>query len=177
VLQIDKKVFKKAIGLKNIDQCKGSKKRKAIPKLPYQLTVTQLFKWFAETLESKKHVGQVIVDSSRRYNTSILKTWNLCQEEHLPTIKGGVSKLIKNHVTALCFAEKNFLSGGLEITDLISYTTFFGVRELLSKNKKIGIPLIWGKIRERKVIRLIEEEEIKEFFGIKKGEAYKDLKE
>jgi hypothetical protein len=177
VLEIDKKIFKKAIGLKNKSQCKGSKERKAVPKLPYQLTAAQLFQWFAETLDSKEHIGQVIVDSSRKYNTSILKTWNLCQEGHLPTIQGKVSKLIKSHVTALCFAEKNFLSGGLEITDLISYITFFRVRELLSKNKDIGIPLIWESIREKKVLKSIEEKYVKEFFGIKKGEVYKDLKE
>jgi hypothetical protein len=51
------------------------------------------------------------------------------------------------------------------------------VRELLSKNKDIGIPLIWESIREKKVLKSIEKKEIKEFFGIKKGEVYKDLKE
>jgi hypothetical protein len=176
VLEVDKRIFKKAIGLENKEQCKGSKKRKAIPKLPYQLTASKLFKWFAKTLKSEGRIGQVVVDSSRRYNTSILKTWNLCQEGHLPTTKGVVSELINHHVTALCFAEKKFLSGGLEITDLISYITFFRVRELLSKNKDIGIPLIWEKIKERKVLKLIEEKEIKEFFGIKKDEVHKDLK-
>ncbi|KKP92277.1 MAG: hypothetical protein UR96_C0017G0009 [candidate division WS6 bacterium GW2011_GWC1_36_11] len=84
--------------------------------------------------------------------------------------------MINDKVSALCFAEKNFLSGGLEITDLISYITFFRVRELLSKNKEIGIPLIWNKIKEKKALRLVTEEEIKEFFGIEVNEVYKDLK-
>lgn len=176
VLEIDKKIFKKAIGLQDENQCEGSKERKAVSKLPYQLTVIQLFEWFAQALESKERVGQVIVDSSRKYNTSILKTWNLCLEGHLPTIKGRPSEIIKDHVTALCFAEKKFLSGGLEITDLISYVTFFRVRELLTKNKDIGIPNIWEPIRDRNVLRKTEEREIKEFFGIKEGEVYKDLK-
>jgi hypothetical protein len=70
----------------------------------------------------------------------------------------------------------SLLSGGLEITDLISYITFFRVRELLSKNKDTGIPLIWEKIKERKVLRVIEESEIRDFFGIKKDEVHKDLK-
>ena len=76
----------------------------------------------------------------------------------------------------MCFAEKNFLSGGLEITDLISYITFFRVRELLSKNEDIGIPLIWNEIRRKEALRTIEDSEIKEFFEIRENEVYKDLK-
>jgi hypothetical protein len=176
VLKVDKTVFKKAIGLTSTTQCKGSKKRKAIPKLTYQLTVSLLYKWFAQTLKSNDGLGQVIVDSSRKYNTSILKTWNLCQEGHLPMINGKLSELIKDRVTTLCFAEKCFLSGGLEITDLISYITFFHVRELITENEKIGIPLIWNVIAKKEKLTTIDEIEIKKFFGIKKGEVYKDLK-
>jgi len=176
ILEVDKVAFKKAIGLIDEQQCTGSKERKNVPELPYKILASELFVWFAEYLESKQHIGQVIADSRRAGDSRLLKTLSVCKEGHLPTINGRISVLINDKVSALCFAEKNFLSGGLEITDLISYITFFRVRELLSKNKEIGIPLIWNKIKEKKALRLVTEEEIKEFFGIEVNEVYKDLK-
>lgn len=176
VLEVDKKVFKAAIGLTDEEQCKGSKERKGVPELPYKILASQLFVWFAEYLKSTDRIGQVIADSRRLGDHQLLKTLNVCKEGHLPTIDGDTSLLIKEKVTALCFAEKNFLSGGLEITDLISYVTFFRVKELLSQNEEIGIPIIWKEIKEKKALRTIAMEEIREFFEIEENEVYKDLK-
>jgi hypothetical protein len=176
VLEIDKRVFKKAIGLESKEQCKGSKKRKEVPELPYKLLASNLFKWFAEMLKVQKQIGLVIADSRRGGDHQLLKTLNICKEGNMPTIKGEISKIIKERVTAICFADKNFLSGGLEITDLISYITFFRVRGLLSRNKDRGIPLIWEQVRDREGLKEIKEKEIKKFFAIKKDEVYKDLK-
>lgn len=176
VLEVEKKTFKTAIGLTNEEQCKGSKERRNVPELPYKILAADLFVWFAEYLKSTDRIGQVIADSRRLGDHQLLKTLTACKEGHLATIDGNTSLLIKEKVTALCFAEKNFLSGGLEITDLISYVTFFRVRELLSKNEDIGIPYIWNEIREKKALRIVKEREIREFFEIGKNEVYKDLK-
>lgn len=176
ILKIDKKVFKESIGLEDEEQCKGSKRKKDIPELPYKVLASQLFVWFANYLEENNHIGQVIADSRRGGDHQLLETFHLCQEGHLSQIKEEVSELIKGRVTAICFADKNFLSGGLEITDLISYVTFFRVRELLKQNEGIGIPLIWEKIRDKKVLEELTDNNIKEILGIGEDGVYKDLK-
>lgn len=176
ILEVNKKIFKKAIGLTDEEQCKGSKERKEIPELPYKILATYLFIWFAEYLQEENRIGQVITDSRRVGDHQLLKTLNICKEGHLPSMNKETSLHIKERVTALCFAEKNFLSGGLEITDLISYITFFKVRKLLSKNEDIGIPLIWEEIKMKKALKTITERDIRVFFGIKDGEVHKALK-
>jgi len=175
-LEIDKKIFKKALGLKDKEECKGSKERKQIPELPYKMLASKLFIWFASYLRDNNRIGQVIADSRRGGDHQLLKTLNLCQEGHLPRVNGNMSRLIKEKVSAICFADKNFLSGGLEITDLISYVTFFRVRELLTQNEDIGIPFIWEKIRDKKALNKLKERDIKTFFGIEKDGVYKALK-
>jgi hypothetical protein len=176
VLEIDKRLFKEAIGLEDPKECKGSKKRKEVPELPYKVLASQLFIWFAQYLKSENRIGQVFSDSRRGGDHQLLKTLNLCKEGHLPQINGDLSVLIKERITALSFAEKNFLSGGLELTDLISYITFFRVRKLLAQNKKKGIDILWNEIKNKNPLQKVSTSEIRNFLGIKKDEVYKDLK-
>lgn len=176
IIKIDKKTFKEAIGLENAEQCSGSKEKKNIPELPYKVLASQLFKWFTDYLEDNDHIGQIVVDSRRGGDHELLETFHLYQEGHSHQVSEEMSEIMKERITAICFADKNFLSGGLEITDLLSYVTFFRVRELLTQNEHIGIPIIWNEIKNKKALIEYSSNDIRELLGIEEGEVYKDLK-
>lgn len=176
VLEVNKQLFRDVLGIKSLDDFKGSKERKEMSDFPYRVMSSIHFKWFADFLEKNDAIGQIICDSRRGADHHLLNTLNLCKEGHVPYSDGTASKKIKKHVTAICFGEKNFLSGGLEITDLISFVTYFRVRRLITANQHVGIDKIWSNLSGK--IKLVEvgEKSIRNFFDIKKGEVHKYLK-
>lgn len=175
ILEINKDLFKKVLGVKSLNDFKGSRERKEIPDFPYRVMSSILFKWFADYLDKNKAIGQIICDSRRGADHHLLNTLNLCKEGHVPYMDKDTTNKIRKLITAICFSEKNFLSGGLEITDLISYTSYFRVRHMLTPNKHIGLDKIWRQINRRADINKVSENQIRNFFDIKKGEVHKYL--
>lgn len=176
VLEINKQVFRDVLGIESIDDFRGSKERKEMPDFPYRVMSTILFKWFSDYLEGHDVIGQIICDSRRGADHHLLNTLNLCKEGHVPYSDSTVSAKIKKRVSAICFGEKNYLSGGLEITDLISFISYFRVRRLISANQNIGVDKIWSVINKRIDIIPVGEKPIRAFFDLKKGEVHKYLK-
>lgn len=176
IFEINKGLFKKALGIKSNMDFKGDRKRKELKDYPYRVMASGLFIWFENYLVKNDYIGQVIVDSRRGGDHQLLKTLNLCKEGHIPDIDKITSHRITERITAVCFSEKNFLSGGLEITDLVSYTTFIRVRRLLTQHKSIGLDLLWKEINKKSKLVKIDGARVKRFFGIKKGEVHKYLK-
>lgn len=176
IIEVNKEIFRSVLGIKSLEDFKGSTERKQMPDLPYRVMSSILFKWFSDHLEQQQAIGQIICDSRRGADHHLLNALNLCKEGHIPYIDKMANVKIKKSITAICFGEKNFLSGGLEITDLISYVSYFRVRRLLTANKHIGIDQIWSKLSERTKITQLEEKPVRNFFGLKKGEVHKYLK-
>jgi hypothetical protein len=179
VLEVDKMLFRKVIGIESNQDFKGDRKRKEMKDYPYRVMASILFGWFAQTLKRNNTIGQVVADSRRGADHQLLKTLNICKEGHIPYPNSKTAEQINDHITAICFAEKNYLSGGLEITDLISYVTFFKVRRKISANKNIGIDKIWGVIRDQKNFSLekITSDEIRRHFNLEKNEVHKYLRQ
>jgi len=171
----NKSEFNNALGIRSAQDFKGDKKRKEMKDFPYRVMASYLFATFAKYLEKQDRIGGILADSRRGGDHQLLKTLHLCKENNIPFNKGYI-KPLKEKINAISFAEKGYLSGGLEITDLISYTSFFRARRLLSSVKNQGIDLIWEVIREKAKFRILKEDSIRKFFKIKKDEVYKCLK-
>ena len=173
---IDKEEFKKALGVTSMDDFKGDSKRKEMKDYPYRVMVSYLFAVFGFYPDQNNYIGQIIADSRRGADYHVLKTLSLCKEGIVPFKEIIVKKAVRERISAICFAEKGFMSGGLEITDLISYVSFFRARRLISSQKDIGIDLIWDKIRENSKYVELRERAIRRFFGIKPDGVHKYLK-
>jgi len=172
---IDKGKFSKALGVKTIEDFKGTAERKEMKDYPYRVSATYIFAKFGEYLINQDSVGEIIADSRKGGDHQLLKTLDLCKENVVP-LTGDYHKAIKERISAICFAEKGFLSGGLEITDIVSYTTFNKVIRKLSSMADSGIDKIWEQIRPVANINKIGESAVRRYFRIKKGEVHKYLK-
>lgn len=176
IIEIDKKEFKKALGIKSDDDFKGSKEKREIPDFPYRVMASTLFAWFGVYLKENKVIGQIIADSRRGADHHLLNTLNMCKQGNVPFTNKETSLVINEKITAICFSEKHFLSGGLEITDLVSYVSYFRARRLISQNKHIGIDKLWDVISKKTQIEKIGEDDVRRFFGLKKDEVHKYLR-
>lgn len=172
---ISKSEFKSALGISSLEDFKGHKKRKEMKDFPYRLMAAYHFGIFGKYLEDKNYIGQVLADSRRGGDSQLLKTLGLCKEMRVK-FNQGYAETVRNRIQAISFAEKNFLSGGLEITDLISYVSFFRARRVLSKHKEIGITKIWKSIRQKAEFRRFSQTDVRKFFDIKKDGVHKNLK-
>lgn len=176
VVYIDKQEFRSALGVKTLDDFKGSKERKEMKDFPYRALASFLFGCFGKYLDEKGHIGQIIADSRKGGDYQLLKTLHLCKEKVIP-FNPGYREAVKDRVTAICFAEKGFLSGGLEITDIISYISYHRIKRLILANKSKGSDLLWKAIRKRKKMFVkIDKNKVRRFFNLKKGEVHKYLK-
>lgn len=175
ITEVNKVEFREVLGIKSIDQLKGSSERKEMKEYPYRVTASNIFSKFGRYLIDRNSIGQIVADSRKGGDHQLLKTLDLCKENVLP-IDEYHFKGIKNHISAICFAEKNFLSGGLEITDLISFTRYNRAIRNISGLSSTGIDKVWNVIKRISKITKIKNSEVKKFFGIGKGEVHKYLK-
>lgn len=175
VTVISKNEFKLALGVKSVDDFKGDKKRKEMKDYPYRLMAAYHFEIFARYLDKEDKIGQILADSRRGADAQLLKTLNLCKESRVK-FNQGYARAVKTRIQAISFAEKNFLSGGLEITDLISYVSFFRARRILSQHEEIGVKKIWEVIRSRAKFKKFSKANVRKFFEIKKDGVHKNLK-
>ena len=178
IVSVDKASFKQALGVKSNDDFKGSTERKEMKDYPYRIMSSVIFKWFAAYLRNADSIVQIVVDSRRGGDFQLLKSLNLCKD-----LKGPLgitaAKLIRDRCTAICFAEKYFLSGGLEITDLISYTSFFHAKSSISTMDHIKLNLAWNQIRKRlpnKNLTQLTTNQVKNFFKVGQDGVHKYLK-
>ena len=168
ILQINKKVFKKALGIKSNKDFQGSWRRNKMVDFPYKIMFTYFLGWFTKYIKDD-YIGSITIDSRRGADKNLIDALDQSID---PTsdYEEKVKKIIKNKCTALCFANKSFLSGALELTDFISYTSFFKSRRMLSQVKKWGFIKVWNAIKTKiddSKITLITEKNIVKFFKIK----------
>ena len=142
VVEIDKSAFREALGIKSDENFKGDSKRKEMKDYPYRIMASYLFALFGAYLEKNDCIGQILADSRKGGDHQLLKTLHMCKEKLVPFRDGRHSEVIKKRVQAICFAEKGYLSGGLEIADLISYVTFLRARRMISSKEYLGMHLI-----------------------------------
>ncbi|NTU47139.1 hypothetical protein HGA88_05935 [Candidatus Roizmanbacteria bacterium] len=74
---------------------------------------------------------------------------------------------------------KDYLSGGIELTDYISYTSFFKARKIIKDQKKVGLYGVWKQIKKKTAnsnIHILSKEEIRRFFRISKDGVHPYLK-
>ncbi len=172
---ISKRRFRAALGIKSINDFKGSSERKDMKDYPYRVAASYIFAMFGKYLSKNNSVGQIIADSRKGGDHQLLKTLNLCKEKAVP-IKDEYHEAIKNRISAICFAEKGFLSGGLEIADIVSYVTFNRAMRRMSATKITGIDKIWEQIKPKAQIIQINQDFVRRYFKLKAGEVHKYLK-
>lgn len=178
IFSINKKLFRRSLGITTPDDLKGSKKRRSMRHFTYDIACTKLFARFAKYLEKNNNVGQIIVDARIGGNQQILNALNKSKDPTSTLDRKDVGQ-IKKRCTAICFAEKNYLSGGLEITDLISYTSFFHVRRQMSSMEHLKLNNVWYIIKSRLYrndIKQLRLREIQKFFNIGADGVHKFLK-
>lgn len=175
IAEVNKEDFRSVLGIRNPEDLKGSSEKKEMKDFPYRVAASYIFARFGEYLKNKDSMGQIIADSRKGGDHQLLKTLDLCKEKAVP-IKDIYHKAIRERVSAICFAEKNFLSGGLEITDLISYVKFNHSIKNISSFSDRGIDRIWNRIREIAKIGKIDKPPIRRFFKLKKDEVHKHLR-
>ena len=179
VFSIGKSIFKSSLGVKTENDLKGTANKRAMREFPYRIMSSRLFAWFAEYLNISDSIGQIIVDARVGGDQQLLRTLNTCKDPNGPIDK-NISKLIKEKCNAICFAEKYFFSGGLEITDLISYTSFFHARKKMNSMSSIGLQTVWKEIRKNlsdNSLKKLGKRDIKKFFGVGRDGVHPYLKE
>lgn len=178
IYQIDKRKFKKALGIKNLDDLKGSQERKQLKDFPYRLMFAYFLAWFAKNLQNDGDIGDIICDSRHGADKNMIDTMDFSISPDC-TLSGEIKAVIKNRCAAICFAKKSFLSGSLELTDLLSFVSFFRARKMLTKVSHLGLNLVWKAIKskmEKNKIIMISEKEVRKFFGIAQRGVHKYLK-
>lgn len=178
IISIDKKLFKDSLGIKTDEDFKYSSDRKEMKEFPYRIMSAHLYVWFAGYLKTSENIGEILVDARRGGDYQLIKSLNLCKDPSAPIDKDA-SQLIKEKCNAICFAEKNFLSGGLEITDLISFTAFFHARRTMSSMNETGLPFVWKDIKNKlpsNKLTKLNKREIRKFFGVGRDGFHKNLK-
>lgn len=178
ILQINKKVFKNALGVKSFDDFKGSLRREQMKDFPYRIMFAYFLAWFTVDL-GKNTIGEIIADSRRGADKNLI---DALDESISPksVLNSDVKLKIKNNCTALIFAKKTYLSAALELADFISYTSFFKARRKLSEVSNIGLDKAWRKIKKvisNQDIRELSKEEVQEYFKVESDGVHKFLKD
>lgn len=179
ILLVNKDLFRSTLGISSPADFKGSSERKELREFPYRIMAATLFHKFAQFLKKNNAIGQIIADSRKGGDYQLIKTLDLCKDYNNGPLPSEDALLIQNKCTAICFAEKFYLSGGLEITDLISYVSFFHARRKMNSMDHIKLNRLWLEIRKKldsNNLIQIEDQDIRTFFSIKKGEVHKYLR-
>lgn len=179
ILQIDKKLFKSALGIKSLDDFKKNSSTKKMHEFPYRILFTYQLRWFAETLATKEGSwGEIITDSRRGSDKNLIDALEQAKQPE-SILDPKIKKIIKDRCTGIRFVNKSYLSGALELTDFISYVSFFRTRQLLKTVKAIGLMNVWRKIKNKlpkRKISKITKKEIQSFFLVGKDGVHKYLK-
>ncbi|HSW96827.1 MAG TPA: DUF3800 domain-containing protein [Candidatus Saccharimonadales bacterium] len=179
IAAINKRQFKSVLGITSDNDFKGSREKKEMTEYPYRVCACILFRWFAKSLKSNTAIGEIIVDARRGGDYQLVKTLYASKQINNGYMDAESARLIADKCTAICFAEKRFLSGGLELTDLISYVAFFHARRKMSSMSRVKLDLIWGEVKKklyRKNLDKVSDERIRNFFRLNQGEVHKYLK-
>lgn len=175
IVKTDKLLFKKALGVNSEDDFKGDSKKKEVKEFPYKIMASILFSWFADHLDGNNKIGQVMADSRRAGDHELLKAFEMCKDLNGP-LKEKNRNLIRQRVCAICFAEKYYLSGGLEIIDVISFVTFNSYKRNLSNFGTKKMYDFSKEIKNKSKIIEITESEVRRFFRVPKDGVHKYLK-
>ena len=175
LVETDKKMFMNALGAKSVSVFKGRSERKEMKDYPYRVSATYIFSRFGQYLNNKSAFGEIIADSRKGGDHQLLKTLDLCKENVIP-IKKEYQAAINNNILAIGFAEKSFLSGGLEITDVISYVSFNKSIRNNAMMAKVGLNYIWKEIKIKSKYVVVNKDAVRIFFRLRKNEVHKYLK-
>ncbi len=177
IVSVDKSEFRVALGVTSIKDFSGTAERKRMREFPYEVMSAKLFTWFAQHLDDDA-VGGIFVDARRGGEKELIIALNSFRDPKGP-LDNATSKLIDEKCTALCFAEKNFLSGGIEIADFISWTAFFHARRTMNTMDHLKLSTTWKKIKSKldgQSIMKIGKSEVRKFYKISRNGVHKYLK-
>ncbi len=171
IIQVDKNRFKKALGIKSDSELRKNEKTRSMREFPYRITFCFLLDWFSTYLKNDDYLGDIVTDSRRSADKNLIDALEFSKSPECSlSIKSKTT--IKNRCAAICFANKSFLSGALELTDFISYTSFFKARNMIDAVKPLGLRNAWNKIRPKLNggrIYTLTIEEVKKFFNVEDG--------
>lgn len=151
---------------------RGSLERKHDKQIGYDILASKLFFWFAGELSNHNGIGEIVVESRTRLDVILLEAYLSCCEPtgflERPNIS-SLAKKCKNKIASIRFEKKAGVCGGLELADLISYTTYQYLTKNLKKFEKRGLKEVWFAIKKNKtlprrsVIKEVKNNEFKKY--------------
>lgn len=155
----DKIIFQKKF---KTELAKTTKIREENKGIVYFLSAYKLFQLFIDNLKKEKATGSVCADSRYNQDRDLLDAFLKIRDKHF---KGGITnpyaEKSKQLLTSITFANKFSLSGGLELTDFISFVMFAKIQRKLSQFDNVGL---------KEAVRAIESKLVskRKMFGISK---------
>lgn len=178
IIRVNKAIFRRALGIKSDNDFTGSPKRVSMKEFPYLITFSYLLGWFSDFIKDGNVIGEIVADSRRAADKHLVEALDKTKSPEC-ILDAAVKDVLVRKCTAIRFATKYYLSGGLELTDYISYTSFFKVRKKLGNVKDIGLEKVWKVIKNKlsdNDIHTLTKEEIQKYFKIDKDGVHKYLK-
>lgn len=118
----------------------------------YFLSSYKQFQLFTNYLKKRNATGNIYADSRYNQDRDILDAYLKIRDRQL---KGGKINLYGERsqklLTSLTFANKFSLTGGLELTDFISFTTFAKIQRKLTQFNDLKLYKSWEAINSKLV--------------------------
>ena len=161
LLALKKKDVKEALGLNHLltkDQLSAKFRANGaiggeLRDISYDILASNLFLWFSSHyLWRVGSRGAITAESRKESDHALLTAFLQCKEKdnyrsNERTVQKRVEKMAKG-VTSIKFENKIGECAGLEIADLISYTSFLALHKKLTF-RPIGITAIWREIQKK----------------------------
>ena len=137
LVHTDKITFQKRYKNELIKTVKIRSRNKGIV---YFLSAYKLFQLFIDNLKKEKSTGSVCADSRYNQDRDLLDAFLKIRDAQF---KGGVinpyAEKSKQRLTSITFANKFSLSGGLELTDFISFVIFAKTQRKLTQFDNVSL--------------------------------------
>ena len=93
--------------------------------MPYEKCSLEAINDFTKFLIQKKAFSEIIIESRFNEDSNFVRYFGLARKVQLPGRNiNPLAKEVKNRINTIVIGNKRMLNGGLEITDICSYTTY-----------------------------------------------------
>lgn len=151
VHSLEKSRLKSFLNIQSDDDFKGSEKQRRDKELPYELLSGHIFHWFADLTKYKNARGEIVAESRKSSDYTLLSTYLRCKNPDAFTtnlIKKSCQKM-NTVISSIRFESKIGIRPGLEVADLISYVSYLHLNRRLQKFRKRGLVRVWHAIEKR----------------------------
>ncbi len=137
----------------------GGAERRKNKEIGYDILASKLFFWFANKLKKESATGEIICESRTEQDIILLESYLNCQKPSSFTKKRivSLSKKVRKNIISIKFEKKTGLCGGLEMADLISFTSFLHINNRIKEFSQRGVSILWKSIKKNMLRGAIQE--------------------